>query len=116
MATEPEAILFALHDRWFDVDAITFDTETRSVTIPFWGKPTRRFPRDAEGRPKPFDHEMRIRGVSNYRVDDRERVGIYSFNKVEPGDKTLTITADPHMTITLEGEGNDDPRERFRRD
>ncbi len=44
---EPEKLGLAIdriHDRWFDVDAITYDPGTRIARIPFWSRPTSKAP------------------------------------------------------------------------
>jgi hypothetical protein len=103
-AAELEAVRSAIHDRWFDLDRITFDIDARVLMIPFWGEPTMRYPRDAAGQPKPFDRRMMIQPVERYNVEDRERIGIYSFNTIAHSGGTLMLRADPHVTITAEGQ------------
>ena len=101
--TELERVISATHDRWFDLEAITFDRDAKSLTIPFWGAPTMRYPRDESGNPKPCDRQLTIAGATSYRVADRELIGIYSFNTMEQVGEVLTIKADPYVTITVEG-------------
>jgi hypothetical protein len=103
VAVELEPVILSVHDRWFDLDAVMFDREAMSLTIPFWSAPTMRYPRDDAGQPKSFDRRMTIQGVTSYNVEDKERIGICSFNTVEREGDVLTIRADPHVTITVMG-------------
>lgn len=41
-------------------------------------------------------------GVRSYQIDDPERIGIYSLNRVAYADGRLRITAEPGLAIDVE--------------
>jgi hypothetical protein len=91
-----------LHDHWFDLDAVVFDTARMQVTIPYWSNTGRRYPRDRKtGLPNPFDRRMEVLHVLDYVVADTERIGVYSFSDVTFADGAITIRADPKLTIHI---------------
>jgi hypothetical protein len=94
-------LIDAIHDRWFDVSAIEYDQGTRVITIPFWSRPTERYPRNrTTGQPEPFDNLMAIHDADAPVVEDRERIDIYSFNDVRFLNQQVVIRADPKVRIT----------------
>jgi hypothetical protein len=101
---EPERLALAIdriHDRWFDVDAITYDPGTRVVKIPFWNKPTSKPPLSpVTGEPESFDSFLTIYDADEPRVEDKEHIGTYAFNVISYLNRRLVITAEPKLRIT----------------
>jgi hypothetical protein len=100
---EPEKLVVAIdriHDRWFDVDAITYDPVSRVVKIPFWNRTTSKSPVNrAPGEPQPFDSLLAIHEADEPTVDDKEHIGTYTFNVIAYSDRQVVITADPNVRI-----------------
>jgi hypothetical protein len=91
-----------LHDRWFDLDAVVFDRARMDVTFPYWSNPGWRYPRDrSTGAPKPFDRDMTVLHVLEYLVTDPEQIAVYSFSDMTFADGSVTIRADPRVTIQM---------------
>jgi hypothetical protein len=91
-----------LRDHWFDLDAMVFDSARMQVTIPYWSSDGWRYPRDRKtGVPNPFDRRMEVLHVLDYVVADTERIGVYSFSDVTFAGGTITIRADPRLTIQI---------------
>ena len=91
-----------LHDRWFDINAVAYDHDQKTLTVPYWSNPSWRYPRDPATRaPLPFDQRLVIHEVSRYSVDDSEDIGIYSFNDIKYADGVLTLRADPHLSMKI---------------
>jgi len=89
-----------IHDRWFDVEAITYDSSARAVRIPFWSQPTRRPPINrATGKAEPFDDLLVVHDADESRVQDREQIGTYTFNDILVRSGQLEIRADPNLRI-----------------
>jgi len=101
---KPEGLSLAIdriHDRWFDVDAITYDSGTRVVRIPFWIGPTTKSPLNrATGEAPSFDGLLAIHDADEPRVEDREHIGTYGFNEISYSNRQLVITAEPNLRIT----------------
>jgi len=106
---EPERLALAndrIHDRWFDVDAITYDSGMHEVRIPFWIRPTSKSPLNrAIGEPQPFDGLLSIHDADELRVEDREHIGTYAFNVIAYSNRQLVITAEPNLRITCRVRG-----------
>jgi hypothetical protein len=101
-ASDLHVALDHLHDRWFDLEAVVFDRARMDVTFPYWSNPGWRFPRDrSTGVPKPFDQVMTVLHVHDYVVSDSEHIAVYSFNDMKFADGSLTIRADPKVTIQM---------------
>lgn len=101
---EPDRLVLAIdriHDRWFDVDAITYDPSTRVLEIPFWNRPMGRPPKNmVTGEPEPFDSLLAIHDTDEARVEDKERIGTYTFNVIAYSRGQLVITAEPNLRIS----------------
>ena len=101
---EPDDLFLVIdetHDRWFDISAITYDRGSRIVEIPFWSSPSWRYPRNhATGKPVPFDNLLTLHDSDEPTVEDRERIGIYSFNEIAFLNQQVVIRADPKLRIT----------------
>lgn len=103
---EPDKLVIAIdriHDRWFDVDGVTYDSGARTVRIPFWSRPTRRAPMPpVTGQPEPFDDLLVVHDVDRLRIEDREQIGTYTFNDIVVRGNDLLIRADPYLRISCE--------------
>ncbi len=89
-----------IHDRWFDVEAITYDPVSRVVRIPFWNRPTSKSPVNrATGKPQPFDSLLAIHDADELTVEDKEHIGTYTFNVITYSNRQVVITADPNVRI-----------------
>src|SRR6266851_4374010 len=101
---EPERLVLAIdriHDRWFDVDAIAYDPATRVVKIPFWSKPTSRPPvNSVTGEPKPFESLLLVHDADEPKIEDKERIGTYSFDVIGYSNREIVITAEPNLRIS----------------
>jgi len=101
---DPERLVLAIdriHDRWFDVEAIAYDLGTRVVKIPFWNRPTTRPPVNrVTGEPEPFDGFPLVHDADEPRIEDKERIGTYSFNLVAYSNREIVITAEPNLRIS----------------
>lgn len=101
---EPERLVLAIdriHDRWFDVAAMTYDPGTRVVRIPYWNKPTSKAPVNrATGEPQSFDGLLAIHDANEPRVEDKERIGTYALNLIAYSNRQLVITAEPNLRIS----------------
>ncbi len=90
-----------IHDRWFDVDRIKYDSGDRMVSIPFWSRPTRRRPgNQVTGQQEPFDDLLVVHDADRPRIEDREEIGTYTFNDIQVLGDELRIRADPNLRIT----------------
>lgn len=100
----PDRLVFAvdrIHDRWFDVDRIKYDSGARRVSIPFWSRPTRRPPRNqVTGQPEPFDDLLVVHDADRPTIEDREQIGTYTFNDIVVLGDELRIRADPNLRIS----------------
>ncbi|HEY1421779.1 MAG TPA: hypothetical protein VGG90_13855 [Candidatus Dormibacteraeota bacterium] len=101
---EPQRLVLAIdriHDRWFDVDAITYDPNARVVRIPYWNKTTSKAPLNpATGDSQSFDSLLSIHDTDKPRVEDKERIGTYAFNVIAYSNGRLVITAEPNLRIS----------------
>ena len=101
---EPERLALAIdriHDRWFDVDAIAYDPGTRVVKIPFWNKPTSRPPVNRmTGEREPFDSLLVVHDADEPGIEDKERIGTYSFDVIAYSNREIVITAEPNLRIS----------------
>jgi hypothetical protein len=96
-------VIDRIHDRWFDVDEVTYDSGARTVRIPFWSRPTQRAPMPpGPGQPEPFDDLLVVHDVDRLRIEDREQIGTYTFNDIVVRGIDLLIRADPHLRINCE--------------
>ena len=90
-----------IHDRWFDVDTITYDPGTRVLKIPFWNRPTSKAPLNrATGELRPFDSLLMIYDADEPTVEDREHIGTYTFNVIGYSNGQIVITAEPNLRIS----------------
>src|ERR1700704_254212 len=101
---EPGELVSAMdriHDRWFDVDSITYDSSARLIRIPFWSQPTSKAPWDrVKGQLVPFDDLMVIHDAEAPTIEDSEHIGIYMFNDVVVRGNRLIIRAEPNLRIS----------------
>jgi hypothetical protein len=101
---EPERLALAIdriHDRWFDVDAIAYDPGTRVVKIPFWNKPTSRpLVNRMTGEREPFDSLLVVHDADEPGIEDKERIGTYSFDVIAYFNREIVITAEPNLRIS----------------
>jgi hypothetical protein len=89
-----------IHDRWFDVEAITYDSGARSVSIPFWSQPTQRPPINlVTGQREPFDDLLVVRDTDDPTIEDREQIGTYTFNDILVRGNQLLVRAEPNLRI-----------------
>jgi len=102
----PDRLVLAvdrIHDRWFDVDAITYDSSARTVSIPFWSRPTRRPPIDqVTGQHEPFDDLLVVHDADEPRINDPEEIGTYTFNDIVVRGNQILIRADPNVRISCD--------------
>lgn len=99
LAEELPVVIDMIHDSWFNANAISYDKESRTLSIPF--------ARESENREivwrwwflkrvKRFYTEclLRIHHVDSYVVEDEAQVGTYDFNEIEynAGLKEIRIT------------------------
>ena len=100
---EPERLVLVndrIHDRWFDVEAITYDPVSRVVRIPFWNTSTSKSPVNrTTGKPQPFDSLLAIHDADELTVEDKEHIGTYTFNVIAYSNRQVVITADPNVRI-----------------
>jgi hypothetical protein len=66
-----DGLLDAVHDRWFDLEAVRYQPDAGEFALRFGDRKT-----------GPFDHELRIHGVADYRVDDRAHIQVYDLNEI----------------------------------
>src|SRR5260370_11975621 len=89
-----------IQDRWFDVDAMTYDPVTRVLRIPFWNRPTSKPPvNPATREPQPFDDLLEIYDAGEPTVEDKEHIGTYTFNVIAYSNRQVVINADPNVRI-----------------
>lgn len=100
---EPEKLVLAndrIHDRWFDVDAVAYEPATRVAKIPFWSRPTSKPPVNSVTRePERFDGLLLVHDADEPRIEDKERIGMYSLNVVAYSNREVVITAEPNLRI-----------------
>jgi len=95
--TDPEelgVIMNIVHDCWFDVEDVSFDTGVGKLSV--------RFQRPSIGeegglfkKQGPLsDWVLEIEGVESYELAESEHVGRYDFNEIvySQGEKRITIT------------------------
>ena len=77
----------AVHDLWFDVDALKGSFSEGVVTIPLYGRP------NALSRKQLPIATLVIKHVDSLVVEDTEHVGYYDIDEIrfDPVGKTLTI-------------------------
>lgn len=91
--TDLFGVLDLVHDRWFNLDQVKFDRENGEVMI-FLG----------EKRKGPFTEKvLKIDGVSDLKINDEARIGIYDFCEIvpDPSSASLRITSGFPMEIIL---------------
>jgi len=106
---EPEKLGLAIdriHDRWFDVDAITYDPGARIARIPFWNRPTSKAPLNrAMGETQSCDSLLAIHDAGEPSVEDKEHIGTYAFNVIAYSNGQVVITAEPNLRISCSVRG-----------
>ena len=103
-----EELVDAVHDRWFDVDAVSLDAAKRELTIPYWKADLSRVPKSRDtGLLLDFDSQLVIQGVDSYTVQDSEQIGCYGFNEIHFNGRQITITGEPYLTLTVPVDGLD---------
>jgi hypothetical protein len=78
----------SLHDRWFDVDGISFE-KAGCMSIPFSS--------NTQWKPNPdsMDSELLIANVSSFEILDDAQIRFYDFNVLsyDPNAQMLTISS-----------------------
>jgi hypothetical protein len=105
-----EQLLDFIHDENFDLNEIQYRPEEHTVEIPF----RRVFHRGPRKRIRNWffytiyevdviRSSLLINKVEEYKVHDRERIGIYSFDtvKYDQGHQLLIFYGEPNLEITL---------------
>jgi hypothetical protein len=99
---------YHIHDKWFAVDELVFDKDNQEFRLLFGS------------RKNLYDECLKVTGVSNCHMTDKERVGIYDIYDLTvdtqrakiyiegciPIRVTLDITADFEISITKVKENN----------
>lgn len=91
--TDLSGVLDLVHDRWFNLDQVRLDKTNGEVTF-FLG----------EKRKGPFtDKILKIDGVSDLKIKDDARIGIYDFCDLIPeySSASVRITSGFPMEIVL---------------
>jgi len=83
-------LLDEIHDRYFDLDRIIYDKATSEWNL-FFG----------ESRKGPFDHLLKITGVTEYVCHDTEKIGIYDINELIIDLDKLLITLDCNVPLDI---------------
>lgn len=81
-----------IHDKWFDVDAIAFDSGSSSVSIPLSDRKSED--------PKLL---LRCEGVAEVNVADTEKIGTYDINAIRwnPSSRTLLLKGNIPITVSM---------------
>jgi hypothetical protein len=97
-----------IHDCDFHLEGIDHDRRARTVTVPY----DREVPGRAEAfATAPFVRRVRVPtfrwylsffGVTDCRIDDTERVGIYNFNVVTYDEARNVLTIRSNIPLTFE--------------
>lgn len=77
------SLIDGIHDRWFDPAEIVFSKERATITIPFVDRTGSPFASRSTQRSesvRPFGL-LTICHVSDYKIRDTEKVGLYDFNR-----------------------------------
>lgn len=84
-------LLDLVHDRWFDLEAFTFDREKHEVRL-YLG----------EKRKGPYDEKILIiTNVFNVAIDDQAQIGIYDVTDVQITDTSIRLESAMSLVITL---------------
>ena len=97
---EPERLVLAIdriHDRWFDVEAITYERGHRVVKIPFWSRPANKPPMNATA-----DSVLLVHDADEPAIADKEHIGTYTFDRVAYSNRQVVITAEPNLRISCD--------------
>lgn len=88
--TEPQqldAITDLIHDQWFDVQDIVFDSVSGELTIPFGARS-----KGPNSDTIALQGELCVHTAIVYDVDDRAQIGYYDLNEI-------SYTADSHTVL-----------------
>lgn len=103
-----DSIITLIHDKYFELDDVSFSKEQGIVTIPyrrmFHGGPGRLVRNWLICRTYEVDvirAMLTIRNVEGYEVDDRSRIGTYSFNTVSCDNNILEIKCCENCSLRM---------------
>ncbi len=98
IADSLDYIIGHIHDEFFELDSVNFSKEEGIITIPyrriFHGNPSRLIRNWIIYRTYEVDvirAILTIRNVEGYEVDNRSRIGTYSFNEISYDKNLLKI-------------------------
>ena len=83
-------LLDALHDRWFDMARVRFDTKAEVVTIHF-----------AASKRGPFDRELLVTHVSSLDVKDDAGIGLYDVDAIQVDEVNSQIVITSGFPLRL---------------
>lgn len=84
-------LLDLVHDRWFDLEAFTFDREKHEVRL-YLG----------ENRKGPYDEKILIiTNVFDVAIDDKAHIGIYDLADVQITATSIRLESAMSLVITL---------------
>lgn len=78
-------LLDALHDRWFDIDAVRFDERLGTVSLLV-----------GDRKQGPFDREVVFKGVTAFNVEDNANIGYYDIDEIR-------LEASPNRFVLTSG-------------
>jgi hypothetical protein len=78
-----------IHDRWFDVEDVTFDAHNRVLAVRFRDRPDEELLAPKSGSA----YELRMHHVEKYQVEDSQQIGRYDFNVIryDAAERKITV-------------------------
>ena len=103
---ELESIAGFLHDRWFDLEEVTFDNARNELHVPFLdrrpgsGRIRRRLAGRAEAEPQ-VAGELVVSHVVSYSIDDRAGVQWFDFNWISYDEQTRRLSIRSNIPLEV---------------
>jgi hypothetical protein len=99
---ELDQIMDEVHDKWFDLDAITYVEADREFALAYGRKATRKESREGAAH-LVVEGELRIAHAIACEVEDKAQIGYYDLNEVtyDPDARAIVLTSSFPLRITI---------------
>ena len=101
-------ILDVIHDCWFDLDNLSVDNETKTLSINFKKEVYPQKPLSWKNifrpktEPKIENWVLKVNGVQDCVVDDTEKIGRYDFNNIEYNEDTKVLSIKTGVPLKID--------------
>jgi hypothetical protein len=96
---ELDAINKRIHDRWFNVEDVTFDANNHTLRMPFTKS---RSPTKQSGTSPAGQGYLEIANVEGYTLKETQNVGRYDFNELKFSDAVHKVTITTGIPLRFE--------------